>query len=439
MPAAITLVNLPYQTNTESYFHCLREFNGVVWLDGGLRATGCDVLSSEPIARFINADSATLKDALAQLDLGQDNASLATLPFTGGLIGAIDYEDQHSKFGLGTDSGSDRCNVWQLYDWALVQDHKQKKCTALFLPSCSEADIKRRLKLLKQATVKPQASGEKNFRATTFKPDISRSQYQEAFKKIQNYILDGDAYQVNFAQRFSAELIGDKASAYCHLRHYLSGNYSAYLDLGEQHILSFSPEQFVQIRQGKAQTKPIKGTARRGQSPEQDKSLANELVNSVKNRAENLMIVDLLRNDFSKNCRSHSVKVPKLYALESYANVHHLVSTVTGELRAHVSPIDFLFDCFPGGSITGAPKKRAMEIIAELEQHPRGIYCGSIAYVSANGNVDSSIAIRTLKSEQNKIYCWGGGGIVADSLEEEEYQESIQKVQILMSALSNQE
>lgn len=182
-------------------------------------------------------------------------------------------------------------------------------------------------------------------------------------------------------------------------------------------------------------TKPIKGTIRRGVDEQQDKSLACELLQSEKNRAENLMIVDLLRNDFGQNCKAASVKVPHLFALESYANVHHLVSTVTGELNDGIDELSFYHDCFPGGSITGAPKKRAMEIIDELEPHPRNIYCGSIVCISANGRLNSSIAIRTLLIKDNSIYCWGGGGIVADSKAEEEYQESLQKVGALMREL----
>jgi len=158
-------------------------------------------------------------------------------------------------------------------------------------------------------------------------------------------------------------------------------------------------------------------------------------MNSSKDRAENLMIVDLLRNDLGKNCQPGSIKVPKLFALESFANVHHLVSTVTGTLATDTTPLQLLRDAFPGGSITGAPKKRAMEIIAALETAPRGIYCGSIGYISATGRLDSNIAIRTLTAENGDISCWGGGGIVADSVPEQEYEESLQKVGVLMRTL----
>ena len=184
-----------------------------------------------------------------------------------------------------------------------------------------------------------------------------------------------------------------------------------------------------------AETKPIKGTVPRGRSELEDQESAAALINSPKDRAENLMIVDLLRNDLSKNCRPGSVKVPHLFAVESFANVHHLVSTVTGELSQNSSPIDLLRDCFPGGSITGAPKRRAMEIIEQLEPVRRSVYCGSIGYVSANNRMDTNIAIRTVVASGSDLHCWGGGGIVADSEAESEFEESMAKIQLLLETL----
>ncbi len=183
------------------------------------------------------------------------------------------------------------------------------------------------------------------------------------------------------------------------------------------------------------ETRPIKGTIARGRDSDEDRALARQLLDSEKDRAENLMIVDLLRNDLSRNCGPGSVRVPELFKLESYANVHHLVSTVTGRLAPGRTPLDLLRDAFPGGSITGAPKRRAMEIIDELESRPREIYCGSIGYISACGAMDTSIAIRTLLARDDRLYCWGGGGIVADSDPEQEYAEALQKVNVLMRAL----
>jgi para-aminobenzoate synthetase component 1 len=187
------------------------------------------------------------------------------------------------------------------------------------------------------------------------------------------------------------------------------------------------------VEQGLAETKPIKGTIARGTSAEEDADNANALLGSVKDRAENLMIVDLLRNDLSKTC--DSVAVPKLFELQSFANVHHLVSTVTGRLKPGKNALDLLETCFPGGSITGAPKIRAMEIIEELEPVRRSLYCGSLGYISSCGNMDTNIAIRTLLRDGEQLHCWGGGGIVADSQSDNEYRESIAKVNLLMNTL----
>ena len=175
----------------------------------------------------------------------------------------------------------------------------------------------------------------------------------------------------------------------------------------------------------------------RGKSAQKDNENADILRNSQKDRAENVMIVDLLRNDISKNCAAGTVKTPLLFALESFPNVHHLVSTVTGELAEESSPLKLLRDCFPGGSITGTPKKRAMEIIEELEPLRRSVYCGSIGYLSANNHMDLNIAIRTIVASEKIMHCWGGGGIVADSIAENEFTESLDKINLLLSTLED--
>ncbi|NCU86016.1 MAG: anthranilate synthase component I family protein, partial [Betaproteobacteria bacterium] len=187
------------------------------------------------------------------------------------------------------------------------------------------------------------------------------------------------------------------------------------------------------------ETKPIKGTRRRSGLPQEDMSLAVSLRESLKDRAENLMIVDLLRNDISRVCRTGTVRVPKIFDIESYATVHHMVSTVSGELAEGRDALDLLRACFPGGSITGAPKLRSMEIIEELEPHRRGLYCGSIGYVGFDGSMDTSIAIRTLVYSQGVVRFWAGGGIVADSREEDEYQETLHKGAALLRLLAQVE
>ena len=265
--------------------------------------------------------------------------------------------------------------------------------------------------------------------------DKTQDEYVQSINTIQEYILSGDCYQVNFAMRFAARYSGDEYAAYCLLSEHNQAPFSSFIRTEQGAILSISPERFIQIKDKQVNTKPIKGTMPRFTDPEQDKASANTLLDSDKDRAENLMIVDLLRNDLSKHCEPHSVKVPKLFALESYPAVHHLVSTIEGKLQKGVPPWQLFSGAFPGGSITGAPKVRAMEVIHELEDTARHIYCGSIGYVGVKQDMDSNIAIRTLLCEQGHIYCWAGGGIVLDSNAQAEYRELHAKVSKILPLL----
>jgi para-aminobenzoate synthetase component 1 len=201
--------------------------------------------------------------------------------------------------------------------------------------------------------------------------------------------------------------------------------------------MSLSPERFMSLHGHRVETSPIKGTRPRHRDPVADDMASMDLRRSEKDRAENLMIVDLLRNDLGRSCIPGSIHVDRLFELQSFPTVHHLVSTISGELREECGAFELLRDSFPGGSITGAPKRRAMEIIAELEPDPRRVYCGSILYISADGRMDSNIAIRTLLCRDEQIYCWGGGGIVADSQWQREYQETYDKVGKFLNALEN--
>jgi len=240
---------------------------------------------------------------------------------------------------------------------------------------------------------------------------------------------------VNLAQRFVSACSGNPWTAYKALREMNSAPFSAYLNLPDLQILSSSPERFLKVIDNVVETKPIKGTRPRLEHEAEDQHQMVVLSESKKDRAENVMIVDLLRNDISKNCKKGSVKVPKLFDVESFATVHHLVSTVKGVLADGQHALDLLRNCFPGGSITGAPKIRSMEIIEELEPNTRGIYCGSIGYIGFNGNMDTNIAIRTLVHSNQTIRFWAGGGIVNDSVMEDEYQESFDKAAALLGLL----
>ena len=360
---------------------------------------------------------------------------LGALPYKGGAVGYFSYDLGRSLETLPSIAKADIAipdMAIGLYTQAIIFDRSDNSYT-LLCPENKRDSINDFFEKALSQKVKTTAS----FSLTKpWQANMSSSAYQEKFTQVQNYLLSGDAYQVNLAQRFSASYQGDEFSAYIKLRNANKSPFSAFMRFEKSSILSVSPERFLQLHQNKVQSKPIKGTRKRSLDPTLDKELAQNLLNADKDRAENLMIVDLLRNDISKTCIAGSVKVPKLFHLESFAAVHHLVSTVEGELDPNYSATDLLTGAFPGGSITGAPKIRAMEVIEELEPHRRSIYCGSIGYISACGNMDTSITIRTLVCEDNKVHCWAGGGLVADSEVESEYQETFDKVNKILPTLS---
>ncbi len=355
------------------------------------------------------------------------------LPFILGAVGAFAYDGN-----IHTDKiRDDHPNQYALpdvsvgyYQSSVIFDNK---LSTLHICSIEPAFIQQIQDLLNKFCEKPVV---RPFSLTTpWKSNVSEEDYRLQFTKIEAYLQSGDCYQVNFAQRFSAHYVGDEWHAYTKLRQFNKAPFSAFARLPTSAILSLSPERFLSINNRKVETKPIKGTRRRSQITETDKLLADELLNSDKDKAENLMIVDLLRNDLSKFCKPHSVNVPTLFALESYPAVHHLVSTVVGELKPAASVYDLFKGAFPGGSITGAPKVRAMQIIQELEPDKRAIYCGSIAYIGIRNDMDSNICIRTLLAENETIFCWAGGGIVIDSNAADEYQESLDKVAKILPVL----
>jgi para-aminobenzoate synthetase component 1 len=261
--------------------------------------------------------------------------------------------------------------------------------------------------------------------------------YLDAVSRVRDYIVAGDIFQANISQRLEAPLDEPPWRLYRRLRRLNPAPFAAYLDFDGVTIASASPERFVKVGDDRlVETRPIKGTRPRGVGPEHDAALGQALTESAKDRAENLMIVDLLRNDLSRVCRQGSVRVPELFTLERFATVHHLVSTVIGELAPEADAVDLLRGAFPGGSITGAPKIRAMEIIAEIEPSRRGVYCGAIGYLSATGALDTSIVIRTILALRGRAYCSVGGGIVFDSDPEEEYRETLDKGRAMVAALA---
>jgi len=361
----------------------------------------------------------------------------AAVPFCGGAIDYFSYDlarrlEKIPAFTSEVDAIPEM--AVGIYDWAVVVDHQARQSFLVGKENPATEGFWREMKET-LVSLRPRMPGG-FYLHTSIQSNMNWHEYQQSFERIQHYIREGDCYQVNFAQRFSARASGDPWRAYTDLRQINPAPFGAFLRHPQMTILSSSPERFLKVREGRVETKPIKGTRPRGRMPEEDFYLVEALSESIKDRAENLMIVDLLRNDLSKTCQLGSVKVPHLFEVESFASVHHLVSTVTGELDPANHALDLLRGCFPGGSITGAPKIRAMEIIEELETLRRGVYCGSIGYIGYDGTMDTNIAIRTMVHSGNNIHFWAGGGIVSDSIAQREYQESFDKASSLIQVLS---
>jgi para-aminobenzoate synthetase component 1 len=266
--------------------------------------------------------------------------------------------------------------------------------------------------------------------------NFDRPGYEAAVARVVEYIRAGDCYQVNLSQRLLAPLREHPLELYGRLRSLNPAPFSAYFDMGEFQILSTSPERFLKLNQGEVETRPIKGTRPRGHTPDEDAALIADLRANPKDRAENVMIVDLLRNDLGRVCAFGSVRVPKVCEVETFQFVHHLVSEVRGRLRTDCGPMELLNATFPGGSVTGAPKVRAMEIIAELEPTARGPYCGSLGWIGFDGNMDTNILIRTFTAGLGWLQFPVGGGIVADSDPRREYEETLHKAAGLLKALA---
>jgi para-aminobenzoate synthetase component 1 len=271
-----------------------------------------------------------------------------------------------------------------------------------------------------------------------FRSNVARDDYLSTVRRVLEAIAAGELYQVNLSQRLEAGWSGSAWDAYELLRSASPAPYGAFLDLGDAAVLSASPEQFLRLDGDRIETRPMKGTRPRGADADADRALAVELAASVKDRAENAMIVDVLRNDLGRVCRTGGVRVDDLFAIEPYAGVWQMVSSVRGRLRPECDAVDLLRACFPGGSITGAPKIRAMELIEELERVRRGIYCGAIGYLSVTGAMDTSVAIRTVVLAGERLLLQVGGGIVADSDPAAEYAETLVKAQAVIAAFGGE-
>lgn len=370
-------------------------------------------------------------------------------PFQGGLLGFFSYDLvhhlEHIKHNQVDDMQFPDLYIG-LYDLVIAFDQIQKKAFIFSqgFPAKKNqrhAHARKRLAwLLKEMQNLPHYKKEKNIllHPRNIKSNFSKKSYIKAINKVINYIYAGDIFQANISQRFKVNLppFYSLFTLYEHLRKINQAPFAAFLNFNDTVIISASPERFVKLQDMKVTTHPIKGTSARSLNKVKDQQLAENLQNSNKDRAENIMIVDLMRNDLSKVCKNHSVVVNELCKLYSFTNVHHLISSISGELQDDINPIHLLAALFPAGSITGAPKIRAMEIIAAIEPTFRGPYCGNIVYLGFDGQMDSSILIRTFCYKNNQITFQAGGAIVALSNPVLEYEETLTKIDKLYKALT---
>jgi para-aminobenzoate synthetase component 1 len=423
----------------------------LLFLDSSAQGTSSrySFLAAEPVA------VARTPDAARNLLRGHHRAPIAGLPpFQGGIAGYVGYEfgaEAEHVARVPADHFTPQLPdvLLALYDWVIAWDHLDNNAWLISTGIGGDGErgvgdgwARKRLEWVHERLGAPEP-------ALHLLPPVprpasplstfSRGEYEAAVSRIRDYIAAGDVYQVNLSQRFHTPYAGSPLALYRRLRARNPAPFGAYLEFAGASIASISPERFLRLdaTTREAEARPIKGTRPRGRTQEQDALLARELIGSEKDRAENVMIVDLLRNDLGKVCRTGSIAVPTLFALESHPTVHHLVSTVTGVLRDDADGLDLLLAAFPGGSVTGAPKIRAMQIITELERAPRGVYCGAIGYVSTTGAMDFNIPIRTIVLRDGTATFHAGAGIVWDSEPAAEYQETLAKARTMIEALTS--
>jgi para-aminobenzoate synthetase component 1 len=368
----------------------------------------------------------------------------APAPFHGGAVGFFGYELVRLVECLPTPKcGATRTAMSVgLYDVVAAFDHHTRRAWVMATGFPEQEPALRGIRAHKRAQwlcdkiagAHAMAPAETS---ANWQAEQSRGAVERSIEDTIEYIRAGDIFQANITQRFTADLPPGTSPwrVYLRLRELLPSPFGAYVSAGPDiKLLSASPERFLRLdADGTVETRPIKGTRPRGESPEVDAALADALTRSAKDQAENLMIVDLMRNDLSRVCENGSVRVPQFCGLESFASVHHLVSVVTGQIRADKTAAHVLRACFPGGSVTGAPKIRAMEVIHELEPAARGPYCGAVAWIGFDGTMDSSIIIRSLVIDSGQVVAQAGGGIVADSVPALEYEEALTKLRPLLA------
>lgn len=443
---------LAYGPDSAGLFAPLAQEPWAAWLDSG--GQGLDILVARPSQTLVcrgamtrisagdrQEDSDLCPFELLRQALGPRVGLAGDFGFVGGALGYFGYDlgrriEQMPDFHLPHPMPD---MAFGIYPWALRVDHGRKTRELVALADrLDESQWQALVGFWRELIAAGPGAGTQGdgLRASGRPQGVPDFEgYARAFAAVQDYICAGDCYQVNLARRFSAEASGDPWPGYCQLRARSPAPFGAYLNLPFGQILSNSPERFMRVQDGRVMTSPIKGSRPRHAEPELDAASLRELEASTKDRAENLMIVDLLRNNLGKVCVPGSVEVEALFRSASFATVHHLISDISGRLRPEHDALSLLKAAFPGGSITGAPKLRAMGIIEELEVARRGPYCGSLAWMGFDGSLDSNILIRTLVHQAGRLEFWAGGGIVADSRLEDEFAETQHKARAMLEML----
>lgn len=388
-----------------------------------------------------------LQERLDIYRISDEEINRANLPpFQGGALGMFGYDlvrgiEHIAPFAEDNSAFPDLC--MGIYDHVISFDHLRKHSWYIVHAENESEARKHRTQLEKMLSLPVSRKPENTEFSPTWSSNATKESYLHKVRKVQEYIKNGDVFQANISQRFKAELPADfdPYAHYCKLRKTNPACFSGYMNFGDIKISSSSPERFLKVHNRKVETKPIKGTMPRGSTEEEDKINIETLCNSSKDLSENVMIVDLMRNDLSKICEEHSVSVKSLCDIESYAGVHHLVSTLTANLKADRTSLELFKSCFPAGSITGCPKIRSMEIIEELEPERRGAYCGNIGYIDFEGNMDSSVVIRTLVYNESdnghSVNFNVGGGIIFESDAEKEYNETLDKAKSVFESFES--
>ena len=443
-------INYDYYKKSNDIFSLIKDRDWSVFLCSNqeyFTQERFDIISSDPIKKVFAYQNATIVESNGEKKVYRDDpmkvlhlimqnysSKITSLPFTGGAIGYFSYDLGNKYESIKQEDADENIPLmaFGIYDWAIIIDHELKKTTLIYSVE-NEFIIKLKNHLKKKSfPVNQNNQFDITSKCTS---NLTYDDYLERFNLIKSYIENGDCYQVNFAQRFTLDYKGDTWGIFNKILPSYHSPFSAYMNFPFVKILSFSPERFLSIKDNIVETKPIKGTRPISNNPHEDNIAKEELIKSKKEKAENLMIVDLLRNDLGRNCEYGSIIVKKLFSIETFANVHHLVSTIQGKMSKDSNVFKLIKGCFPGGSITGAPKIRSMQIINEVEPNRRSIYCGSIGYISSNQRVDLNIAIRTVIASNNKLHFWGGGGIVYDSDVKSEYKETLDKIKPILDLL----